>query len=834
MLAALGMVASLIAVVGSGTPVSASVCSDFPYSGQQGMVNSACRENTIDPGQGNILTRADLTAGRANQLLNDEGFTDDWIWYAPKTQRNFVRGDGQQWSFCNTYDQFDGDPFDDYFTTGGFVCDNGFPLGRNGDVMFSFADDSVTLDVLQFDNGFVSLACGNFGTHNPRSPIVKIIGDKFLDRNKDGDWQQGSEEPRSGITFRLTRMTSRYGDRPVGQSWLQSTNAAGRFEFNMANRGPGRYKIEELLPAGWVETNASVRFVDVLPGGGDTTYNAGDFGNIPRKPIVSVGDHTLFEGETIAIDSATVSSPAGFRLTYDWSPDDKLDDGSLLEPQFTGLDDAVDNLTLTVTDPFGQSASDVSTVTTLNLPPVPQIGADVEIDENDTFVRTGLTYTDAGILDTHTGTVDYGDGSGPQPLVLTPTAPGSGTFDLSHQYLDDDPSNTLQDQYVVTVTITDDDGGVGTDTLTVTVNNLDPTIDAGGTSVIDEGDTFVRDLSFDDIGTLDTHSVTADFGEGDGYEPVAVDPGTRSFRLEHLYADDDPTATPQDDYTVRVRVEDDDLGWVEDSFTVTVRDVAPDLTITSPSFDGELFAAPATINLVAPFTDPGTRDTFECRIDWDEGPATLDPPEPETVFAAPFSGTSGNCDATNVFEQAGVYTIRVMVTDDDTLFDVEERLIVVYDPGAGFVTGGGYIDSPAGAYRPDPTLTGRATFGFVSKYTKRGLPDGNTEFQFHAGDLNFHSGDYDWLVVTANGTRAQYKGRGTINGSGDYGFILTAYDNGEPGSGVDQLRLKIWNRATGDLVYDNRLGLSDDVDRADPQLITNGNIAIHTKGGRPE
>lgn len=145
------------------------------------------------------------------------------------------------------------------------------------------------------------------------------------------------------------------------------------------------------------------------------------------------------------------------------------------------------------------------------------------------------------------------------------------------------------------------------------------------------------------------------------------------------------------------------------------------------------------------------------------------------------------------------------------------------------MTGGGYIDSPAGAYRPDPALTGRATFGFVSKY-KRGasVPTGNTEFQFRAGDLNFHSGDYDWLVVTANGTRAQYKGRGTINGAGDYGFILTAFDNGEPGSGLDQLRIKIWNRSTDELVYDNRVGISDDVDRSDPQIITNGNIVIHS------
>lgn len=823
---------TLLVTLAGSSPAEASVCHDFPYSGEQGMIDSACRENTIDPGRYNTLTRADLTAGRANQLLNDQGFTDDWIWYAPETTRTFTRGDGQVWSFCNTYDGT-GDP-DGYFTTGGFVCDGTHPLGTDGNVMYSFAShiNSIDLGVLQFDNGFVSLVCGNFGTRDPRSPVVTIAGHKFVDVNGNGTWETATEPPKAGVTIKVTRKSSRFNDRPVDESWTTTTNTAGRFEFNMANRGPGQYLVEEVVPAHWRPTNGAQRWVTINPGGGDTDYEVAPFGNQPIIDV-EVEDDTLYEGETITIDKVTVSNPGGFALTYSWSPDTKLADGTVLHPLFTGPDDAVDDLTLTVSTQYGVAASDTGTITTLNLPPVPEIGPDVTIDENDTFARVGLTYTDPGRLDTHTATVDYGDGTGPQPLVLTPTGPGTGTFDLSHQYLDDDPSNTAQDSYTVTVTIIDDDGGVGTDTLTVTVNNVDPTVEAGGPAVIDEGDTLVRTLSFGDVGTLDTHTVLADFGEGAGFEPVAVAPGTRTFTLEHLYADDDPTATPQDDYTIRVRVTDDDLGWVEDSFTLTVRDVAPDLAITSPSFDGDLFAAPVTIDLVAPFTDPGTRDTFECRIDWDEGPATLDPPEPETVFAAPFAGTSGNCNASNTFEQAGVYTIRVMVTDDDTLYDVEERMIVVYDPSAGFVTGGGHIDSPAGAYVADPTLTGKASFGFVSKYKKSGLPEGNTEFQFHAGDLNFHSGDYEWLVVTANGTRAQYKGTGTINGSGDYGFLLTAYDNGEPGSGVDQLRMKIWDRATDEVVYDNRLGSSDDVDQADPQVIANGNIVIHTKKAKP-
>ena len=46
-------------------------------------------------------------------------------------------------------------------------------------------------------------------------------------------------------------------------------------------------------------------------------------------------------------------------------------------------------------------------------------------------------------------------------------------------------------------------------------------------------------------------------------------------------------------------------------------------------------------------------------------------------------------------------------------------LVPVYDPSGGFVTGGGWINSPAGAYAPNPSLTGRATFGFNTKYQRR-------------------------------------------------------------------------------------------------------------------
>ena len=102
------------------------------------------------------------------------------------------------------------------------------------------------------------------------------------------------------------------------------------------------------------------------------------------------------------------------------------------------------------------------------------------------------------------------------------------------------------------------------------------------------------------------------------------------------------------------------------------------------------------------------------------------------------------------------------------------------------------------------------------------LPTGNTEFQFQAGDLNFKSKSYDWLVV-AGKDKAKFKGVGTINGTGNYGFMLTAVD-GSP----DTFRIKIWDKDNGDaVVYDNQLGADDD--GFDATALGGGSIVVHSK-----
>jgi hypothetical protein len=226
----------------------------------------------------------------------------------------------------------------------------------------------------------------------------------------------------------------------------------------------------------------------------------------------------------------------------------------------------------------------------------------------------------------------------------------------------------------------------------------------------------------------------------------------------------------------------------------------------------------AEVVIVAMFTDRNASETHTATVDWGDGMAT----DADVVF----DDGDGSATGVHAYAEAGVYAVTVTVVDSGGLSDSEEfRYIVINDPDGGFVTGGGWIYSPAGAYAADPTLEGEANFGFVSKYKKgKTAPTGNTEFQFQAGDLNFHSDVYDWLVIA--GARAQFKGTGTINGAGEFGFMLTAIDeNLTPSTDVDRFRIKIWDKATDEIVYDNQMG---DVDGAAvATAISGGSIVIH-------
>jgi hypothetical protein len=170
-----------------------------------------------------------------------------------------------------------------------------------------------------------------------------------------------------------------------------------------------------------------------------------------------------------------------------------------------------------------------------------------------------------------------------------------------------------------------------------------------------------------------------------------------------------------------------------------------------------------------------------------------------------------------------VYTVSATVSDPAGASASAMLEVVVYDPTAGHVTGGGWIWSKAGWCHDGKSCAqaeGKANFGFVCEYEKGATtPTGNTEFNFKAGRLNFHVSGYEWLVVTG-GNYARFKGWGTINGRNapdgrPYKLLIWAGDRNP-----DSFRIKMWTEdALGreTLIYDNGFD----------QAVGGGSIQIH-------
>ncbi|MFE6176760.1 family 43 glycosylhydrolase [Streptomyces sp. NPDC056464] len=231
-----------------------------------------------------------------------------------------------------------------------------------------------------------------------------------------------------------------------------------------------------------------------------------------------------------------------------------------------------------------------------------------------------------------------------------------------------------------------------------------------------------------------------------------------------------------------------------------IKKVVPTLTGIDPivnraptvvSSTGPTSPVPAghRVTVTAGFRDADVGDRHTCRVDWKDG---TDP------TAGKVEGST--CRAEHTYAGAGIHRPVVTVTDNDDASDSTTLPeLIVYDRAAGPALGTGVITSPAGAYPARPGLTGKAVFSFAVAYPKGAtVPTGKVDFDFARAGLKFRSTGSDWLVVS--GSRAVYQGSGKVNGSGGYGFRVTATD------APDTFRIRIWKKSTGDVVHDNVTG----------------------------
>ncbi|HEX6290918.1 MAG TPA: SMP-30/gluconolactonase/LRE family protein [Herpetosiphonaceae bacterium] len=340
--------------------------------------------------------------------------------------------------------------------------------------------------------------------------------------------------------------------------------------------------------------------------------------------------------------------------------------------------------------------------------------------------------------------------------------------------------------------------------------NRPPVADGGGPYTVAEGGTVQLDAAASTDPDGDSLTIAWDLDDDGTYETFGQ---AATFSAAPL---DGPRTFP-----VYLRVCDSHSACDTDSVDLEITNRAP--TIGAVSAPRDPLTVGSVVTATATFTDASVLDTHTSRWHWGDG-TTSGGTTTET-------GGSGSVTATHRYPTPGVYTLNVDLFDDDCgTAQAPFQYVVVYDPSGGFVTGGGWFESPAGAYPADPTLRGRANIGFNAKYQALSTtPTGQTEFQFTAGNLAFRSTRYDWLVVV--GGQAQYRGTGTIGG-GTYSFLMTVVDGDYAGgSAADTFRIKIWDDARAFVVYDTQPGASE---RAAPTTpLGGGSITVRTLGTIP-
>src|SRR5262249_39643590 len=97
-----------------------------------------------------------------------------------------------------------------------------------------------------------------------------------------------------------------------------------------------------------------------------------------------------------------------------------------------------------------------------NPPPVVKAGPDQTVFKGDSVLLNPAAFTDPGPIETHTATIDWGDGL-VEPGTVS-ESDGAGAVSGSHFY-------AAEGTYSVTVTVTDAAGNTGSDTFQVIVQN---------------------------------------------------------------------------------------------------------------------------------------------------------------------------------------------------------------------------------------------------------------------------------------------------------------------------------------------------------------------------
>ncbi len=237
-----------------------------------------------------------------------------------------------------------------------------------------------------------------------------------------------------------------------------------------ATRGMGatalRGVLSSALVAGVIGSAVTAGATLGMPGVAHGATPSGSTG-----PVASAGSpQSVVAGSTVVLD-ATASTATNAPLSYAWTetagPPVALSDAHSATPNFVATSVGTDTFQLTVVDGKGSSATATTTVTVSD--------PGIVVRASGSTAGAGLpdvlsaTVTSALSSDTHTASVDWGDGSPAQSVALTESS-GAGTLSVAHAY-------ATPGTYTATVHVSAAGGATASASATMTVTGA--TLDAG-------------------------------------------------------------------------------------------------------------------------------------------------------------------------------------------------------------------------------------------------------------------------------------------------------------------------------------------------------------------
>jgi hypothetical protein len=462
----------------------------------------------------------------------------------------------------------------------------------------------------------------------------------------------------------------------------------------------------------------------------------------------------------------------------------------------TYADEGSQQVSLSITDKGGRTASATSTVTVAD---AALAAAGVNVSATEGIALTGATvatFTDlnpTAAIGDFAATIDWGDTATSTGTVMA-NAGGGFSITGTHTYADEGSQQ-------VSVAITDKGGRTASTTSTATVADAAlaaaPVTVSATEGIALAGATVATFTDLNPNAGLSDFAATINWGDQQSSNgTVSYSAGVYSVAGSHSYAE-------EGSYAVSTTIADKGGSSVTVRSTASISD--PAVIATGGYQLRVLQGVDPGSQVVAAFTDPGgpegnTPDHYSASINWGDG-------SPAALGTISFDANSKVFTVTgdHVYQQAGNFAITTTI-DHEGIISTATSTAQALQPGK--VTGGGEIGK------------GR-NFGFTAQSDSSGQAKGNLEYQDKANGINLHSVSITLVGVQSDGMHAVITGTATVNGVAGYSFTAMMADNGEPGIGVDQFRIQI----SDSIHYDSNAFAANN------GLLTSGNIQVHETGG---